>query len=129
MIAFINGSKGERMNFWDGECVVGKAFLLQHLKHRAQGVVEAPDIGVVTGQFPAQFRQVFEKARHFSDFLRLDPTTGRLASGEVVGAFDADERAVRVVAVDIVEVGYWRNLDNLELTAGTIPARGSLLGS
>jgi hypothetical protein len=37
------------------------------------------------------------------DFLRLDPTAGRLTSGEIVGAVDADERAMGVVAVDVVK--------------------------
>ena len=83
--------------------VVGETFLLEHLEHRADGVVEAPDIGVVAGQFPADVRQVLEEARHSGDFLGLDPAAGRFALGEVVGAFHADERAVRIVAVDVVE--------------------------
>jgi hypothetical protein len=85
------------------ERVVGEALFLEHGEHRADGVVEPADVGVVAGEFAADFGQVFEEAGNFGDFLRFDPTARRLTFGEIVGAFHADERAVRVVTIDIVE--------------------------
>jgi hypothetical protein len=43
----------------DDQCVISEALFLEHGEHRANGVVEAADVGVVTGKLAADFRQVF----------------------------------------------------------------------
>lgn len=83
--------------------VFGEAFFLEYIEHRPYGIVEPSDIGVIAREFPADVWQIFEEARHAGDLFRLDPAAGRFTSGEVASPVDADERAVGIVTVDVVE--------------------------
>ena len=87
----------------DDERAVGEVFLGQHGEHGAERVIEPAHIRVVAGEFAPDVGQVFEKAGHARDFLHRHAAAGLLAAREIVRAPHADERAVRVVAIHVVE--------------------------